>query len=318
MDAGFAGSETKLPEPLEVAGLPGGHAFTDTLVFTVEMLRPAGEAGRHLVLPALVGDTVDVAQEGLVEGLDRAPFVSQDIPGRCLAFSDTEVEIAPGQVARQAGEEDADLKIWHLRVPADQAVVVRVAVQHQKMVFPAQGDAGLVQDAVLEADVFALRLRGDANHFETGQGDVIRLRESHHIREQDGCARGDAADRERAFEHASDAAFQGETLLEGVFHAAGIVAPVVLADDGRLLDGEVDGAVEREAAQRHAAVIGRRIHEIDAQVDGKARHQAVLVVDVRTQGADAIGAEDVLEVGVGLTEVLDIGFFHFRSVGLQK
>ena len=41
-------------------------------------------------------------------------------------------------------------------------------------------------------------------------------------------------------------------------------------------------------------VVGRTEPQVDTLVDGKARHQTMLVVDVRTYRTDAIGRENMI------------------------
>ena len=298
VDAALAALEAQLAEPFEVAGLPGGHGLADAVVFAEEVLRPVGETCGHLLFVLAVEGARGVAQEGLVLGAQGDVFVGLDDPGGGLAFRDAEVVVAVHQAARQAAEEDAQLEGRHLGVARDEAVVVGVAVQHQQVVFLSQGDAGLVQQAVVEADVFALRFGGDLHGLEGGQGDVVGFRKCHHVGDQHGGAAGEAADRQGAGDGAFDPPLQRETLLQGVFRAARVVAPVALFHDGGLQDAEVDLAGETAGAEVDVAVVGGFVDQIHAFVDGEAGDQAVLVVYVGSDRAHAVGAENMTFVHV--------------------
>lgn len=305
VDAALAALEAELAEPREVAGLPGGDGLADAVVFAEEVLRPVGEARGHLIFVLAVHGAGGVAQEGLVLRAQGDAFVGLNDPGSGLALRDAQVVVAAHQAARQAAEEDGQLEGRHRGVLRDQAVVVAVAVEHQQVVLLPQGDAGLVQEAVVQPDVFALRLGGDLHRLEGGQGDVVRFREGHHIRDQHGGAAGQAADGQRAGDRAGNAALQGEALLEGVFRAARVIAPVALLHDGGLQDAEGDVAGEAEAPQADASVVGGFVFEVNAFVDGESGHQAVLVVNVCADGAHPVGAEYVSLLHCLLDEMPD-------------
>ena len=310
VDAGLAGGVAEGAEPFEVAGFPGGDAFADAFVFFVEVLRAPCEAGGHLVLVLLEQLFRHVAQEGLFHHLDRNAGEGLEVPGSGLAFGDAEVVVAVHQVAREPAEEDADLEGGHLRIAGNEAVVVALAVEHQEVVFLAQGNAGLVEEAVVEADVLPLRFGGDLHHFEGLEAEVIGLRERHDVRNQDGCAGAEAADGQGAFDHAFESAGEGESFLKGEFGAAGIVAPVALPDQRGNPHREVDVAVEGEAAQGYAAVFRRSIDQIHAFVNRKSGHQPVLVVHMGADGANPVRAEDMFEFGLRFSEEFDVGFCH--------
>ena len=94
VDTGVAAGLAQGTEPFQVAGLPGGDAFADAFVFAVEVLGPPGEARRHFVAVTLVHALRDIAQEGLVVGLQGHVFIGLDNPGGGLAFRDAEVVVA--------------------------------------------------------------------------------------------------------------------------------------------------------------------------------------------------------------------------------
>ena len=57
-------------------------------MFAVEVLGPPSEARRHFVAMTLVHTLRDIAQEGLVVGLQGHIFIGLDNPGGGLAFRD--------------------------------------------------------------------------------------------------------------------------------------------------------------------------------------------------------------------------------------
>ncbi len=301
VDAALAALKAELAEPREVPRLPGSYGLADTVVFAEEVLRPVGEARGHLIFVLTVHGAGGVAQEGLVLRAQGDAFVGLDDPGGGLALRDAQVVVAAHQAARQAAEEDGQLEGRHRRVLRDQAVVVAIAVEHQQVVLLPQGDAGLVQEAIVQPDVLALRLGGDLHRLEGGQGDVVRFREGHHVRDQHGGAAGQAADGQRTGDRAGNPALQGEALLEGVFRAARVIAPIALLHDGGLQDAEGNVAGEAEAPQADASVVGGFVFEVNAFVDGESGHQAVLVIHVCADGAHPVGAEDMFHTGISLT-----------------
>ena len=294
MNRTLTGCLAERAEPLEVAGLPGGDALADAFVLAVEMLGPAGETRRHVVPMALVHALRHIAEDSLVVGLQRHVFIGLDDPGGRFALRHAEVVVARHQAPRQAAEEDAQLEIGHVRRLRNEPVLIAFAVQHQEVVLPAEGDAGLVQQAVVQADILPLRLGGDLHHFERGERDVIGLGEGHHIGDQHRRGAGKAADRQRAFDRPADAFFQLEALLQRIFGAAGIVAPVALLDKRRHGDVEFDMTAEGLAVEDDRAVLPDVELEVHALVDGEPRHDASLVVNMRAQRAHAVRTENVV------------------------
>ena len=173
------------------------------------------------------------------------------------------------------------------------------------MVLLPQGDAGLVQQAVVQPDVFALGLGGDLHRLEGREGDVVRFRKRHHVRDQHGGTAGQAADGQGPGDGAGNAALQRETLLEGVFRAARVVTPVALLHDGGHPDAEGNVAGEGAARQADAAVVGGFVLQIHAFVDGESGHQSVLVVNVCADGAHPVGAEYMTFLHFRLDEMPD-------------
>ena len=263
-------------------------------MFTVEVLDPAGETRRHFVAMALVHRFGHVAQEGLVVGTQRDIFVGLDNPRGRLALGHAEVIVAAHQAAGKSAEEDAQFEVGHILSLGNKPVLVALAVEHQQMVFLTQGNAGLVQQAVVEPDVFPLRLGGDLHHLKRCQRNVVGFSESHHISDENRGAGTQAAHRQRAFDDAVDAVAQLEALLERELGPTGIVAPVALLHQRRRGNIESHIASKSLASQRHPAALNDVEPQVNALVDGKARDNAVLMVNVSTQRADAIGRIDMI------------------------
>ena len=100
---------------IRLAGFPGGDTFADAFVFAVEVLGAPSKARRHFVAVTLVHALRDIAQEGLVVGLQGHVFIGLDNPGGGLAFRDAEIVVAGYQAAGKAAEEDAQLEVRHIR-----------------------------------------------------------------------------------------------------------------------------------------------------------------------------------------------------------
>ena len=216
VDAGVAAGLAQGAEPFQVAGLPGGDAFADAFVFAVEVLCPPGEARRHFVAVTLVHALRDIAQEGLVVGLQGHVFIGLDNPGGGLAFRDAEVE------------EDAQLEVRHVGRLRDEPVLVGLAIEHEQMVLLPQSDASLIQQTIVQADVLPLRLRRNLRHLEGFQADAIGLGKSHHIGNQDGSAAAEPAHRQRSLDDTADAPRELEPLLQSELGSTSIIAPVPL------------------------------------------------------------------------------------------
>ena len=137
VDAGVAAGLAQGAEPFQVAGLPGGDAFADAFVFAVEVLGAPSKARRHFVAVTLVHALRDIAQEGLVVGLQGHVFIGLDNPGGGLAFRDAEVVVAGHQAPGQATEEDAQFEVRHIGRLRNEPILVGLAIEHEQMVlFP--------------------------------------------------------------------------------------------------------------------------------------------------------------------------------------
>ena len=228
VDAGVAAGLAQGAEPFQVAGLPGGDAFADAFVFAVEVFCPPGEARRHFVAMTLVHALRDISQESLVVGLQGHVFIGLDNPGGGLAFRDAEVVVAGHQAPGQAAEEDTQFEVRHISRLRDEPVLIGLAVEHEQMVLLPQGDASLIQQTIVQADVLPLRLRRNLRHLEGFQADAIGLGKSHHIGNQDGSAAAEPAHRQRSLDDTADAPRELEPLLQSELGSTSIIAPVPL------------------------------------------------------------------------------------------
>ena len=108
VDGAFAGIEGKLSKQLHISCFPSSYALAYATVFAVEMLGTTSETGRHGDARLLKRGLGNVAEEGLVEGLQRLVGIGQHVPCSRLALVDPEVVVAIDEASREAAEEDAD------------------------------------------------------------------------------------------------------------------------------------------------------------------------------------------------------------------
>ena len=214
VDAGVAAGLAQGAEPFQVAGLPGGDAFADAFMFAVEVFGPPGKARRHFIAMPLVHALRDIAQEGLVVGLQGHVFIGLDNPGCGLAFRDAEVVVAGHQAPGKAAEEDAQLEVRHISRLRDEPILVGLAVKHEQMVLLPQSDASLIQQTVVQTDVLPLRLRRNLRHLEGLQAEAIGLGKGHHIGNEYGRATAEPAHRQRSLDDTADAPRELEPLLQ--------------------------------------------------------------------------------------------------------
>ena len=294
VDAGVAAGLAQGAEPFQVAGLPGGDAFADAFVFAVEVLGPPSKARRHFVAMTLVHALRDIAQEGLVVGLQGHVFIGLDNPGGGLAFRDAEVVVAGHEAPGQAAEEDAQLEVRHVGRLRDEPILVGLAIEHEQMVLLPQGDASLIQQTIVQADVLPLRLRRNLRHLEGFQADAIGLGKSHHIGDQDGCATAESAHRQRSLDDTADAPRELEPLLQRKLCPPRIIAPVPLLHQRRHGYIEFYMAGESLAIQDDLAILPDIEPQIHPLINSKPRHQPMLVIHMRAQRAYAVGAEYVI------------------------
>ena len=294
VDAGVAAGLAQGAEPFQVAGLPGGDAFADAFVFAVEVLGAPSKARRHFVAMTLVHALRDIAQEGLVVGLQGHVFIGLDNPGGGLAFRNAEVVVAGHKATGQAAEEDAQLEVRHIGRLRDESILVGLAIKHEQMVLLPQGDASLIQQTIVQADVLPFSLGRNPHDFEGFQADAIGLGKSHHISDEDGGAAAEPAHRQRSLDDTADAPRELEPLLQRKLRPPRIIAPIPLLHQRRRGDIELDMPVKSLAIQHDLAVLPHIEPKVHALINGKPRHQPVLVIHMRAQRADAVGGEDVV------------------------
>lgn len=293
VDAGVAASLAQGAEPFQVAGLPGGDAFANAFVFAVEMFGPPSKARRHFVAMTLVHALRDIAQEGLVVGLQGHVFIGLDNPGGGLAFRDAEVIVAGHKAPGQAAEEDAQFEVRHVGRLRDEPILVGLAIEHEQMVLLPQGDASLIQQTIVQADVLPLRLRRNLRHLEGLQAEVVGHGKRHHIGNEYGRAAAEPANRQRSLDDTRDAPRKLEPLLQRKLRPPRIIPPVSLFDQRRRSDIELHMPGESLAIQDNLAVLPDLEPQIQPLINSKPRHQPVLVIHMRAQRAYAVGGEDV-------------------------
>src|SRR5262245_1871370 len=100
--------------------------------------------------------------------------------------------------------------------------------------------------------------------------------------------------------------------------AARVVAPVPWCRRPDVLERKLHGALEVEAAQAHDSLRVRREAEAHARIQSEPGDDPELMIDVRTQGTDAVGGLDGAERltrgskgrGVLVAELLVAGESH--------
>ena len=171
----------------------------------------------------------------------------------------------------------------------DDTPIVRVTIEEEQAILLAEGDTGLIEKTIVKANVFALCLGSNFDHLEGLQGDVVRFGKSHHVSYQYGCGRTEASYGERALDDTSDATLQLETLAECIFGSSGIVAPMTLTHLRRCIDVKINDTLEGARFEMDVRVFYDIKPEVDAFVDGETCDQTMLVVDMSTKRANAIG-----------------------------
>jgi len=294
LDAALATLETELTKEGKIAGLPSGNALADTLVLAVEMFGTAGKTGRHLLLGEVVGLFGDVAQVGLVEALEGHAGVGHHVPGGCLALGHTQVVVAIDEAAGEATEDDGEFELGHTGVLADDAVLLGVGIEEEQGIFLAQGDTGLVENTISKSDIFAFGLAGNLDDFHGSEGDAVGFGKGHDIcNEHSGTGR-EASDGEAAFDDSLETVGELEALLQSELGTTGIVAPIAFLHTGGFLNVKINFPIKGETTQADMSVIGGGEQQVNTHIEGKAGNEAVLVVDVGTEGADTVGGENMV------------------------
>ena len=166
------------------------------------------------------------------------------------------------------------------------------------MVFLSQGNAGLVQQTVVETNVLTFRLTRNLHYLEGLQRNAVRLCKGHDISDKDSCTAAETAHRDGAFEGTSNTVFQFKTLLKGKLGTAGVVSPISLLHQRRRSNIKLHMPGECFTVQGNFAAIHHIKPQVYSFINGKAGHQTMLVIYVRTQGAHSIGGEDMVLHGL--------------------
>ena len=93
---------------------------------------------------------------------------------------------------------------------------------------------------------------------------------------------------------AFDASGEFKTFAQCKFGAAGIVAPVVLTNLCRTGDIKLNISLKRAGGELDDTVFTDIKPKVHAFVDGEARDQAVLVIDVGAKRADTVGGVNMM------------------------
>ena len=294
MDGALARVEREFAEELEIACLPGCDTLTHTTILRIEMLGSAGKTGWHGYAGLLERGLGNIAQEGLIEGLQRLIGIGEHIPSGGLTLIHAQIIIAIDETTRETGEENAYLEFGHIGMTLDDAPLVTVAIEEEQTIGLAQGDTGLIEQTIVETDILALSLRGYLDHLEGLEGDIVGLGKGHDIGNEHRCTGTETANGQGALNDAIDAVLQLETLAEGIFGTAGIIAPMTLLDLSGGVDLEIDQAFEGLGFQMHMGIGSNVEPEVDSFIDGKTCDETMLMIDMRAQRANAIGGENMI------------------------
>ena len=293
MDAGLTTVETKFAEEFEITRFPGGDTLTYTAVFGIEMFGPTGKALWHGDARLVESGLGDVAEESLIERLQGLVGIGQHIPGGRLTLKNAQVIVAVDQRTGEATEEDTNLEGRHVGITANDAVVVGITVEEEQSVLLSEGDTSLVEDTVVEADIFPFGLRGNLDDLHRFEGDIVCLGKSHHVGNENSRRTGESAYGQRSLDDTLDTPSEFEAFAQSKLGTAGIIAPVVFANLRRAGDVELDIPFESAGREFDDTVLADIEPEVNTFVDGEARDQAVLMIDVGAERADAVGGVDV-------------------------
>ena len=296
MDRTLARVKREFSEKFQITRLPGRNSLAHTTILRIEVFRPTGKSRRHRDTCLLESRLRNIPQKRLVKRLQRLLRIRQHIPRCRLTLKHPQVVVRVHQTSRKAGEEDTDLKRRHLRVPLDDAPIVRVAIQEQQPVLPAQCDARLIQQTIVQTDILALRLRGNLHHLKRLQRDLIRLRKRHHIRDQHGSTRRQATHRQRALNDTRDTPLQLKPLPQSILRTPGIVTPMALLHLRRRIDLKIHYALKGPRLQVHMPLWlgGGREPQVHPFIDRKTRHQPMLMIHMRPQGTHPIRRKNMI------------------------
>ena len=90
-----------------------------------------GETKRHHIAGVVKRLFGDIAEEGLVKRAKGLILIGQHVPCGRLALKHAQVIVRVHERAREAAEENANLKLRHLRVAIDDAPFVGIAIEEQ-------------------------------------------------------------------------------------------------------------------------------------------------------------------------------------------
>ena len=162
------------------------------------------------------------------------------------------------------------------------------------MVLLSQGNTSLIQQAVVQANVFPLSFTSNLHHLERSQGNIVRLGKGHHVGDEHGRGRAEATHGQAALDGAGDARFQLKALLERELGTPGIIAPVTLLHQRGCCNIKTHVTRKGFAIELYLGALCYIEPQIYPLVYRKTRDQPMLMVNVRAQRADAIGAENMV------------------------
>ena len=110
----------------------------------------------------------------------------------------------------------------------------------KKRILFSEHDTCLIENAVGETYIFPFGLTCSLDDLHLSEGDVICLGKSHHVGGQNRSTAGKTTDRETSLDDSFDSTPQFETLLQGIFGSAGIIAPVAFLHLGGLGNIKID------------------------------------------------------------------------------
>ena len=244
----------------------------------------------------------NIPQERLVKGLQGLIRISQHIPCRCLAFIHTQVIVAVHQTPCQSREEDAQFKIRHLWILLDDAIFIAVTIQEQQSILLTQRDTCLIENTVVQTYILTLCLRCYLHHLKRLQRDAIRLCKSHHIRNQHRRTRRQSSHRQTSLNHSLNTLRKFKPLLQRILRTPSIITPMMLLHLRRSRDVKIHLTLKRPRSQMHFTIFLYIEPKVHTLVNGKTRHQSMLVIHMCPQRTHPIRRKDMILIFHGRFE----------------
>ena len=124
------------------------------------------------------------------------------------------------------------------------SIIVGITIQEQQSIFLTKSNTTLIEQAIIQSNIFSFSFTGNEYHLKRLEGDAIGLSKSHHVCNENSSRTTQTSHRERTLNDTIDAILKFKALRERIFGSSSIIAPIAFFDLGTCVELKVNDTLK--------------------------------------------------------------------------